>query len=270
MANDPVTRFPDYPTIMKLSLLQDTIAWADKQANLRRVESQLEQLAGQTDLVVLPEMFTTGFCTGRLDLAEDMQGVTVQTIRRWATDFGLALSGSFLATEDGRYYNRAFFIRPDGEMYTADKRHLFAPGGESRLLSPGDKRLIVPYKGFNICVLVCYDLRFPVWSRNVDNAYDLLLYVANWPAVRIHTWHVLLEARAMENLAYVCGVNRTGEDGDGLAYNGGSKVIDAKGGVMLALPDNQTAVATVELSKESLERVRTKFPVWKDADKFVL
>lgn len=257
-------------SFMRLSLIQDTIAWADKPANLHRVECQLEQLAGQTDLVVLPEMFTTGFCTDRMDLAEDMQGPTMQAIRQWTAGFGLAVSGSFLAKEHGRYYNRAFLALPDGGMYTADKRHLFEPGGEGRLLSSGDRRLIVPYKGFNICVLVCYDLRFPVWSRNVDNAYDLLIYVANWPAVRANTWSVLLEARAMENLAYVCGVNRIGEGGDGLLYSGGSKVVDAKGDVMLAMPDGQHAVATVELSKDALERVRTKFPVWRDADRFKL
>ncbi len=253
---------------MKITLLQDTIAWLDKTANLQRVGDRVAELAGQTDLVLLPEMFTTGFCTDSLDLAEDMQGVTMRTVAEWAAAFGFAITGSFLATENKKYYNRAFFVTPDGRVATADKRHLFSLGGEDRFLSAGNKRLVIPYKGFNICVLVCYDLRFPVWSRNVASAYDLLVFVANWPSTRMKAWNVLLEARAMENQSYVCGVNRVGKGGDGLNYTGGSKVVDPQGEVILSLPDGQAGAATVELSKEALDKSRAKFPVWQDADIF--
>lgn len=253
---------------MKVTLFQDTIAWADKKANFQRVEACLKELAGTTDLVVLPEMFSTGFCVDRMELAETMQEKTVALLKRWAVDYGVALCGSFMATEGGRYYNRAFFVYPTGELLTADKRHLFAPGGEGRIFSAGDRRLLVRYKDFNICVLVCYDLRFPVWSRNVENAYDLLLYVANWPESRIKAWNVLLEARAIENQAYVCGVNRIGTDGDGIRYTGHSKLINAKGQEISALLANHTHIETVDISKEELEEFRHKFPAWKDADRF--
>jgi len=255
---------------LKITLLQDTIFWADKQANLQKTELQLKNLSGKTDLVVLPEMFTTGFCTNRLDLAETMQGETVRHLKKWAIEYNLAIVGSFIVAENERLYNRAFFVFPNGEMETADKRHLFAFGGEDKLFSAGDKRLIVNYKGFNVFVLVCYDLRFPVWSRNVANEYDLLIYTASWPESRIHVWNTLLVARAIENQAFVCGVNRVGEDGENLVHNGSSKLIDAKGKEIFSAPLCETSIETVEISLTELNRFREKFPVWKDADKFLL
>lgn len=254
---------------MKITLFQDHIVWADKDANLQHVGDRLERLAGKTDLVVLPEMFTTGFCPEHLELAEDMQGKTVRFLKHWASVCTMAISGSFLVCEAGKFYNRAFFVFPDGTVATADKRHLFSPGGEDRTFQRGNDRLIVHYKGFNVCVLVCYDLRFPVWSRNVGNQYDLLLYVANWPVSRMKAWNVLLEARAIENQAYVCGVNRIGE-GNGICYSGESKLINAKGEVLLAAAPNQMCVETVDISIENLEKLRKGFPVWKDADMFNL
>jgi len=255
---------------MKITLLQDVVIWADKQANLRKTEFRLRDLAEKTDLVVLPEMFTTGFCTSRLDLAETMQGETVQCLKKWATEYRLALAGSFIATENGKYYNRAFFVFPTGEIEIADKRHLFSMGGENVLFSAGDKRLIVKYKDFNICILICYDLRFPVWSRNVNNEYDLLIYTANWPESRINVWNTLLAARAIENQTYVCGVNRVGKDGENISYNGSSKLMDAKGQELFSSPLNKSSVDTIELSLEELNNFRMKFPVWKDTDRFEL
>jgi predicted amidohydrolase len=255
---------------MKITLLQDHIFWADKQANLQKTEIQLKELSGKTDLVVLSEMFTTGFCTNRLDLAETMQSKTVQHLKRWAIDYKMAIVGSFIATENEKQYNRAFFVFPCGKMETADKRHLFAMGGEDKLFSSGNKRLIVNYKGFNIFVLVCYDLRFPVWSRNVNNEYDLLIYTANWPVSRIKVWNTLLAARAIENQSFVCGINRIGEDGNNLPHNGSSKLINARGETIFSAPLNETSIETIEISLEELQKFREKFPVWKDADRFVI
>lgn len=253
---------------MRITYIQDIIYWADIKANLERTEKYLKELSGKTDLVVLPEMFTTGFSTDRMDLAETMEGSTVSALKSWAVDFNLAVTGSFIAVENGLYYNRAFFVAPDGSITTADKRHLFSLGGESALFSPGDRPLLVNYKGFNICVLICYDLRFPVWSRNTGNKYDLLIYVANWPVPRIRVWDALLTARALENLAYVCGVNRTGDDGEGLHYNGHSRIIDYKGADMIASASDMPDIQTAELSLAALKEFREKFPVWKDADSF--
>jgi len=253
---------------MRISLIQDIIFWADKAANLEKTEDQLALLAGQTDLVVLPEMFTTGFCTGKIQLAETMDGETVKNLKHWAVKYKLALTGSFIATENGKIFNRAFFVFPNGKIETADKRHLFSMGGEQNHFSVGDKRMIVNYCGFNICLLVCYDVRFPVWSRNVNNEYDLLVYVANFPERRIADWDILLQARAIENQAYVCGVNRIGIDGLGIAYNGHSTLIDFKANTILHFPENATFIQTFDLQQEPLQRYRQKFAVWKDADGF--
>jgi omega-amidase len=254
---------------MRVTLIQDIIFWADKAVNLQKVEEQLASLAGQTDLVLLPEMFTTGFCTDDLHLAETMQGDTVKTLCAWATQYQLAIAGSFIATEDRRVFNRGFFVFPTGEIQTADKRHLFSMGGEQNHFSAGDKRLIVNYCDFNISLLVCYDIRFPVWARNVDNEYDLLIYVANFPERRIADWDILLQARAIENQAYVCGVNRVGVDGLGIAYNGHSTLLDYKATHLLTFPENESSIQTFELQQEPLQRYRQKFAAWKDADRFI-
>ena len=255
---------------MKISLIQDHIIWTDKAANLAQTEEHLKALAGQTDLVVLPEMFTTGFCTDDLHLAETMDGETMKTLREWASTYQLAITGSFIATEADRIFNRAFFVFPSGEISFADKRHLFSVGSENRYFSAGDHRMIVNYQGFNICVLVCYDIRFPVWARNVNNEYDLLIYVANFPEKRINDWDVLLRARAVENQAYVCGLNRVGIDGLGIGYNGHSVLLDFKATSLLSFPENQPSVQTYELTLAPLQRYREKFAVWKDADRFGL
>lgn len=253
---------------MKVSLIQTNIFWADIKANLINIEKELVTLAGKTDLVVLPEMFTTGFCTDRLELAETMDGETVQTLIRWAKEYNLAITGSFIVCENNKIYNRAFFVNPDGEIQYADKRHLFSVGGEDRFFSAGDKRLIVNYGGFNICVLVCYDIRFPVWARNVSNVYDLLLYVASFPHKRIDAWDALLKARAIENQAYVCGVNRVGEDGANIAYSGHSVMLDFKGKELAGFSEYEENVKTVEIHKEPLDKFREKYAFWKDADRF--
>jgi omega-amidase len=253
---------------MRISLIQDTIVWADKTANLKKTGAQLAALAGKTDLVVLPEMFTTGFCTDQLHLAETMKDETVKMLRKWAVKYKLAITGSFIASDNKRISNRAFFVFPSGEIETADKRHLFSMGGEHKHFSPGSNRLLLNYCGFNICLLVCYDVRFPVWSRNVANEYDLLIYVASFPQRRIDDWDILLKARAIENQSYVCGVNRTGVDGMGIEYNGHSVLLDAKANSLLTFPENETSIQTYELKQEPLQLYRQKFAVWSDADEF--
>lgn len=253
---------------MKITLVQNNIKWADKKANLHYVEHLLSSLAGVTDLVVLPEMFTTGFCVKNLELAENSDGETVLTLQTWAKKYNVALTGSFLATENDKYFNRAFFVYPSGEITIADKRHLFTMAKEDKYITAGNKRLIVHYKGFNIFILVCYDVRFPVWSRNINNEYDLLVYVANFPEKRIADWDVLLRARAIENQAYVCGVNRVGEDANGFEHSGHSVLLDFKGNELLSYADSQEASETIEIDTTALNRYRQSFAVWRDADKF--
>lgn len=204
------------------------------------------------------------------ELAEPVSGITVRILKELAADFQLALCGSFICSERSNYYNRAFFITPEGEEFYYDKRHLFRMGNEAEYFSSGNNKLIISYRGWNICLLVCYDLRFPVWSRNVNNEYDLLIYVASWPQARRLAWDTLLCARALENMCYVCGVNRIGVDGNKLIYNGGSVVFSAKGEVLASVPDGEEGIETVSLSLISLQQLRDKFPVWKDADAFRL
>ena len=255
---------------LKISIVQTDIAWENKQENLRMLREKLHALRGTTEIVVLPEMFSTGFTMKSRELAEPVSGITVRIFKELAADFQLALCGSFICSERSNYYNRAFFITPEGEEFYYDKRHLFRMGNEAEYFSSGNNKLIISYRGWNICLLVCYDLRFPVWSRNVNNEYDLLIYVASWPQARRLAWDTLLCARALENMCYVCGVNRIGVDGNKLIYNGGSVVFSAKGEVLASVPDGEEGIETVSLSLISLQQLRDKFPVWKDADAFRL
>ncbi len=255
---------------LRLSFVQADIVWEDRAKNLAAYEVLLAPLAGESDLVLLPEMFTTGFSMQCRELAEPVEGSTVATLRRWAARYQLALAGSFMAEQDGCYYNRGFFITPQGEATYYDKRHLFRMGEEATHFEAGTEQVVVSYMGWNVCLQICYDLRFPLWSRNNDNRYDLLLYCANWPHSRILAWDTLLAARAIENASYVCGVNRIGTDGTSLRYTGHSAVYSFKGTPLFTAPEGETFVATCVLDKEKLHRFRDKFPVWKDADSFTI
>ena len=257
---------------MTISIFQYDIIWADKLANFAIVETQLALLCAETeaktDIVVLPEMFSTGFCVDRLDLAESMDGATVAQLKKWSAMYQLAIAGSFIATENGKFFNRAFFVTPEGDLYFADKRHLFSVANEHQYFSAGNQKLIVDYKGVKLSLLVCYDLRFPVWARNVNNAYDVLIYVANFPTKRINDWDILLQARAIENQAYVIGVNRVGVDANNIDYIGHSFVLDYKGECIAQVPDSAIDVATAKIDIDKLQNYRQKFAVWRDADSF--
>jgi len=253
---------------MRVSLLQCDIVWEHKNANWLFYESLLSGLAGKTDLAVLPEMCTTGFTMHPEPLAETMDGETITAFKRMAAGFGLAIAGTFIGKEGDQCYNRAFFIQPDGQVDFYDKKHLFRMGDEGLHYTAGKEKTIVPYLGWNIRLSVCYDLRFPVWLRNVQNDYDLLLVMGNWPESRQHVWNSLLTARALENQAFVCGVNRVGTDANGLVYAGGSMLINAYGTILTEEQQDGVRVQTLNLDLEELHRFRQKFPVWKDADPF--
>ena len=254
---------------MNVSIVQSGIAWEDKEKNLQDYYRLLSALQRKTDLAVLPETFTTGFSMRAPHLAESNTGHTVQTLLQWANELGFAIAGSFLAKNpDGKLFNRGFFITPEGASYFSDKRHLFCLSEESERLTPGKNSSIIPYRGWNIRLIVCYDLRFPVWIRNRNDEYDLLLCVANWPQARAKVWDILLKARAIENGCYVCGVNRTGVDGNNIPHQGNSVLADYKGNCMLDAGQNPEAVLTQHICKEELEDFRRRFPVGKDADLF--
>ncbi|MDR1681991.1 MAG: nitrilase family protein [Candidatus Symbiothrix sp.] len=254
---------------LRISILQADIAWEDKAKNLENYGTLLSGLQGKSDLAVVPEMFTTGFSMQASHLAETNDGTTIQTLKRLSQTVDLAIAGSFLAkNDDGKLYNRGFFITPSGESFFADKRHLFRLGGEDKVFTPGLTYPILSCKNWNIRLIVCYDLRFPVWSRNQNNEYDLLLCTANWPRARANVWKTLLQARAIENQCYVCGVNRIGQHGKIIDYQGDSILVDYKGFPITEAPTDRQAILTTTIKRESLLDFRQKFPVGKDADRF--
>ena len=253
---------------LRIAMLQYSIVWEDKQANLDKVASWLEEKRPEADLLVLPEMFTTGFSMKAEELSEPDEGETIDRVKHWARYFDMAIAGSFIARKDNCFYNRAFFVTPDGNSFFYNKRHLFSIGSEHTVFSAGKEKVIVPYKGWNICMQICYDLRFPVWTRNAANGYDLLIYMANWPASRISSWNILLPARAVENQAYVCGVSRVGEDGLQVKHNGYSSIYDMKGKLLAEFEPEEEGIKVTTLSLNALNEFRKKFPVWKDADRF--
>ena len=253
---------------LRVTMIQSDLVWQDPATNRRNLAAHFRGLAGHTDLIVLPEMFTTGFSMEAASLAETMAGATVAWLREESAAVGCAITGSLIVEEDGRHYNRLVWATPDGGLAHYDKRHLFRMAQEDQHYAPGDRRLVVTLKGWRVCPLVCYDLRFPVWSRNRGD-YDALLYVANWPSRRRTAWSALLRARAIENVCYVVGVNRVGKDGNGASYAGDSVALDFLGQV-LGGERGGDFVETVVLDRESLATFRRDFPVHLDADDFEL
>ena len=254
---------------MKATIVQADLKWEDKEANLAHISSLLSLAGSDTGLVVLPEMFTTAFSMDPSRLAETMEGPTVLWMKEKAFSGGFALCGSLIITEGDKYYNRLLFITPQGEVTFYDKRHLHSMSGEHTVYSIGHERVIRSYREFNFNLQVCYDLRFPVWSRNRGDS-DVIIYSANWPVVRSQVWKTLLVARAIENQCYVIGVNRVGTNPDGTSYSGDSVIISPKGETIASLEPFTEGVVTAELSREALDRYRADMPVWRDADPFKL
>ncbi|MDE5974967.1 MAG: nitrilase family protein [Muribaculaceae bacterium] len=257
---------------LKLCLYPIQINWGDKESNLSSLERIMETMHPETDLLVLPETFDSGFPVkvGKdiiMDSANPPDGDVIKKLRHLAEKHNVAIAGSLIVNDEGSLFNRGFFIEPSGDSYFADKAHLFRMGDEDKVFTPGSKRLNVRYRGLNISMVICYDVRFPVWCRNKNNEYDLLIVVANWPKVRDNVWDALLTARALENLAYVCGVNCEGYDSAGNEYSGLSKVVDFKGKDITVSPP-LGPLKYAFLQKEPLIKFRKKFPAWLDADKF--
>lgn len=253
---------------LRVSLVQTDLIWEDPSANCAQLEEKLAILVGHTDVIVLPEMFSTGFSMSTTG-AEIGKGPALQWMQLQAQRTRAMILGSLKVKQQNSLYNRLYAVQPDGTYQVYDKRHLFRMGGEHEFSQPGDQHVVVSYLGWKIALFICYDLRFPVWSRNVAQSYDVAVYVANWPAPRANAWRTLLQARAIENLSYVIGVNRIGIDSNTLAYSGDSLLVDFKGGLQLDL-GSKDQILTSELSSADLADFRTKFPAHLDADSFNL
>ena len=265
---------------MKVALLQYPITWADKETNLRMAEERIAALADKADVAVLPEMFATGFCTDHPELAETMDGDIIRRLQAVADQHGIAIVSSFIcwsqeletrSQDNVRLVNRGFMIKPNAPIEIQDKRHLYAHGGEDKFFRPAQKRHIFEYKGVKILLLVCYDLRFPVWARNQSgNDYDIILVVANWPDIRIQYWDALIAARATENQCYIAAVNCVGDDGMDLHYNGHSVAYDTRLQPIVSFADDEEGTKIAEFDLDKLHHFREVLPLWKDRDEFDL
>lgn len=251
---------------MKIAVIQIPLVWEDPKLNRSCIEEKINSIEEGTDLIVLPEMFTTGFTMQPDRVAETMHGETMVWMQSLAKAKNCAITGSLVIVENKRYYNRLLFVFPSGEIQYYNKRHLFTLAGEDKSYTKGTQKLIVEYRGWKICPLICYDVRFPVFARNKEG-YDLLLYVANWPTIRIQAWDTLLKARAVENMSYVIGCNRVGTDEKDYHYSGHSQVIDYLGNYCIA-PQEIEGVFYAQLDKEALEKTRTKLGFLNDQDTF--
>ena len=254
---------------LKVTLVQTQLHWEDPEANRAHFTTLIQGISTPTDLIVLPEMFTTGFSMNAAPFAELQTGPTVRWMRNLASQKQVAITGSLMIKQDNKFYNRLIFVHPNGQLETYNKRHTFTLAGEQKVFSAGDSHTIITYKGFKICPLICYDLRFPVWARNTMD-YDLLLYVANWPKIRTNAWDALLKARAIENMAYCIGVNRIGTDGLGFEYTGHSAAYSPLGELLSTSNLESEFKSTVELDKESMLKTREKLGFLNDQDLFSL
>jgi omega-amidase len=268
---------------LNITTIQTLLHWEDKAANLRMLEEKINSIQDKMEVVVLPEMFSTGFSMKAESLAEKMDGTTVEWMRKMTASKNIILTGSLIIEEEGKYYNRLIWMQPNGRCGYYDKRHLFAYAEEDLHYAAGKKRMIASVKGWKLNLLVCYDLRFPVWSRQSiysrlpgsdgtgpgDPEYDVLIYVANWPERRIQAWKTLLRARAIENQCYVVGVNRIGSDGNNICFTGESMIIDAMGETLYTKA-NEEDIFTITLEKTKLDDIRNKLPFLKDADRFYI
>ncbi|MBL7760361.1 MAG: amidohydrolase [Sediminibacterium sp.] len=255
---------------LSVTMIQSNLHWENKTANLHQFEEKIASIQQPAQLVVLPEMFSTGFSMKPAELAETMDGPSVQWMKRIAAKYKIILTGSLIIEADQQYYNRLLWVLPNGTVGVYDKRHRFAFAGEDRFYTAGNKRLITSVNGWKFNLQICYDLRFPVWARQQSEdapEFDVLLYVANWPERRSHAWKSLLIARAIENQCYVVGVNRVGKDGNDIEHSGDSMLVDPLGEVLFT-ESGREVISTHLLDKAKLTEVRSRFPFWKDADHF--
>ena len=261
---------------MKLTIIQTELNWENRDKNIQHFEKLIDSIIDKTDLIILPEMFTTGFTMNPKKYAESADGETLKWLKFKSKEKQSVITGSIAVEEHGYFYNRLYWINPNGEVNTYDKRHLFSIGTENQFYKAGSKKIITHLKNWKFCPLICYDLRFPVWSRNrfqINNSkpnwdYDVLIYVANWPEKRIYAWKHLLIARAIENQCYVIGINRIGIDGNGIKHSGNSLVINPRGEIIFQLKENEEQLQNVILDWDFLEKFRKEFPVGIDADDF--
>ncbi|MDD2635060.1 MAG: amidohydrolase [Bacteroidales bacterium] len=251
---------------LKVAVIQHDIFWEDPEKNLQQV-SKIIKNADHADVFVLPEMFNTGFSNNVNSTSEDINGNTIKTLKNLAKEKGAAICTSIILSEHNKFYNSFLFVKPDSDIIRYDKRHLFKMGGEADMFTAGKDRVVYNYKGVRFLLLVCYDLRFPAWSRN-RNDYDAIIYVSSWPIVRRHAHDTLLKARAIENLSYVIGANRIGVDGNELVYDGGSCIIDPKGYPLAVANNNKQEVIYAEIDTETLNKFRNSFTALHDADEF--
>ncbi|MFY9241583.1 MAG: amidohydrolase [Polaribacter sp.] len=249
--------------------IQADLVWENPKENLSFFEEKIYTLPKETDLVVLPEMFTTGFTMKPENVSETMDGNAVSWMKKMAIENQFAITGSLVIKDNQKYYNRLIFVHPSGKIETYDKRHSFTLAGEHKVYTSGSKKLIVDYKGWEICPLICYDLRFPVWARNAEN-YDLLIYMANWPVTRIKAWDTLLKARAIENMSYTIGVNRTGKDANDYEYSGNSLIADYLGTEISTLNTNEVGIISAKIIKENQLNTREKLGFLNDKDSFTI
>lgn len=254
---------------LKIALIQSDLVWGNPKLNRDNFTDKINAISQKIDLIILPEMFTSGFTMNASSVAETMQGNTVKWMQEIAAKKNTSITGSIIISEDKKYYNRLIFVHPSGKIETYDKRHTFTLAGEDKVYTAGTKKLIVNYKGWKICPLVCYDLRFPVWSRNTED-YDVLLYVANWPKPRINAWNALLKARAIENMSYCIGVNRVGLDANNYEYSGNSAVYDVLGEKISNIKPYEEQTEIIVLDKNHIETNREKLQFLNDRDKFSL
>jgi predicted amidohydrolase len=250
---------------LTLTMIQTTLVWEDIDANLKHFDAEVDALNTPTDLIILPEMFSTGFSMSPEGSAEPMNGKAVTWMRNKAKAKNVVITGSLMVREHHHYYNRLIWAEPSGRLSTYDKKHLFRYAGEEKVYTAGKRRVTVELNGWKVRPFICYDLRFPIWTRNINQAYDLAIFVANWPAPRTAHWRILLQARAIENQIYVAAVNRVGEDGNGLQYDGFSTLIDPMGRRLFE-KEGQSCSQTLTVSHEDLVRYRAEFPAWMDAD----
>ena len=257
---------------LTLTFIQADLAWEDTETNLANFDRKIKSIHEPTDLIILPEMFNTGFSINPEGIAEETGGRTFRWMQQKAKEKNAAMAGSVLTDENGKYYNRFYWINPDGSHQQYDKKHLFRLGKEWKVFSAGSEKIVVDYKGWKIMPLICYDLRFPVWSKNrlIDGEYeyDLLIYVANWPVPRVYAWKQLLIARAIENLAYVVGVNRVGKAAGNIDHSGESMLVDAFGHEIAKAKPHEEEIITATISKTELEETRKKLPFAMDWDDF--